>query len=258
MNRVFCAVALTFALAVLVRVPTADANTITLDSAPFTFAFSAVDASPQCWSLESTGNNSPYTQGDFSLTPGPTGDSFSHTGPIFTNRVLADGIHNVDPDHNNTDGSGWIDVFSLPILASYTGATPVGATNVKLEIELTNLSIYGVAYAGGTTSLAWNEATLGHSQTSSALALTTVSGSPPLGIAGNYQQLLWNPDDYYVAGTSATRTFNFGGATFDAVDGLEVMGCVHMSYQTIPEPSTLSLVVLSLIGLLAYAWRKHK
>jgi hypothetical protein len=252
MRRVFCMFALTVAFSVSVGLPLADAGLITVDSAPFTFAFSAVDASPNCWALESSGGNSDYTQGDFSLTPAPTGSKFSGAGPRFPGRVLTNGW--------GGQGVGNVDGFSMPIAANYHGSVPAGATNVRLTLELTNLSIYGAAWnegSGYTTILAWNETGV---QTSSATILKAVPESEDT-VAASYTQLTWDPADSAVAytpGADVTRSFDLGTAHLNMLDGLEVMGTVHLSYEIIPEPSAIIVLGSGVLTLLAYAWKKRK
>jgi hypothetical protein len=148
----------------------------------------------------------------------------------------------------------------MPITAAYTGSVPTDATNFQLELEITNVSVYGARYTGFAQSLAWNEVGGG---ASSPVALTspTVTNTAGLQTASNYTHVAWNPSDSYVsvatALTPVTRTFNLGNAEAP-IDGLEVMGIVHLRYETVPEPGTIALLATGLFGLLAYAWRKRK
>lgn len=255
MNRVLCAVVLTLGLAALVGLPTANAETFTIDSADFSFGFGAnVNSATQCWALQPV--NIPatgYTQGDFTFTPVPVGSKFSGNGAWFNGRVLRNGA---------ADGVSGDGTFSMPITAAYTGSVPTDATNIQLELEITNVSVYGAQWTGAAASLAWTEVGVG---TSSPVALK----SPALSVladirtAANYTQVAWDPSDAYVslatAATPVTRTFNLGNA-WAPVDGIEVMGRVHLSYDvaSVPEPGTLLLAATGLFGLLAYAWRKQK
>jgi hypothetical protein len=63
---------------------------------------------------------------------------------------------------------------------------------------------------------------------------------------------------------SFTRTFGVPFATsgndFRHGDGLEIFGRVNLIYDAaaVPEPASVTLVTMGLVGLLAYAWRKRK
>lgn len=261
-NRVSCAVALTFALTILMGLPTANADIVTVDSAAFSYGLSYGSTSGSIFSWLMTSGNTPasgYTQGDFTLTPTGASAGMSGTGPIFTGRVFATG----GAGRSSASSSD----FSLSLAGSYNGtAVPANAINCQLEVELTNLSIWGVAYSGysGSTSIAWSETTPDHNTyTSSSLALSSVSTTSGFGTASNYKHLIADPSDYYVSlptpTTVVTRTFNLGSAHDDALDGLEVMGIIHLTYETVvPEPGTLALLATGAIGLLAYGWRKRK
>ena len=266
MYRACRAIFLTLGLATLVGLPAANATVITVNSADFSFGFGANNdvAEPNnIWDLQNAGTenvNTPstgYTQGDFVLTPSPTGAKFSGTGPKFEKRTLSNG------------SSGWVSGnvlgFSMPISAAYTGTIPADATNIRLQLEITNISVWAACWQGSSTDLAWNETTPGQIGQSSSVALKSpVNTLPAIMDIANYTQVAWDPSDAYVslatAGASVTRTFNFGSAFDVPIDGIDVMGRIHLTYETasVPEPGTMALGFMGLIGLLAYAWRKWK
>ena len=244
------------ALAIVVLGLCSAASASTIVSSDFTFAFGAIYYGDEPWGLEPTGGNSEYTIGDFTLTPAPTGSVFSGGGPTFIDRTLGSAANAF---------SAWIGTdtnhpFSVPITASYNGAAL--GTDCKLTIELTNVSIYGMSYNGAQPTMAWEELTPGHSQTSPAVNLIT---STDVSNPANYTKLAWNPDDFQqsIAGmkTSATRTFGILGSSpsdMRAADGIEVMGRVILEYTAVPEPSSIVLMSAGILSLLAYAWRKRK
>ena len=209
----------------------ADAAQIT--SADFSIGLSV--ASFNTWStLETAGSNTATTLGDFSFSPSATSvASLSGTGTGFSGRVLSDN------GSFSTYAGPAGGKFGTSIVASYNGAAPLDAAaipNYRIMVEITSISIYGMAYGGSTSTLNWDESTPGHIQASPVLNLPAV---PPPGntweIASNYSQLVWDAPDFSTAlaglNDSATRMFDIqGSSTLKPLDGLEVEGRVHLVY----------------------------
>jgi len=186
---------------------------------------------------ETSGNNTSTTQGNFTFTPSVSGAVFGSVGPIFTNRVLANG----SVGYMGASGS-----FNATISGTYTGPTPGDADpipNFQLSLVITSIRIYGAGVTGqSNTDLGWSETTPGHTSSSSTINVIQVSG-PSFNDAASYTQLTWDPGDFLVSGTSSTRTFALvSTAASRAVDGFEIFGRVELSYTAIPEPSTLALL----------------
>jgi hypothetical protein len=243
--RLCLALALTFA-----REAVAD---FTNTSANFSLGYGAQATSGSPWNTtETSGANTATTLGSFSFIPTLSGPPFSSSGPIFPSRVLGDGDYGVGR-------SGWSKDFLVSLTGSYNTALPVWAENVKLTLNITSISIYGVQYSGfGTGTMQFQETTSGHTASSSAITLNVAAdindpGISPFATAANWKQLDWDPADFAVAGTTSTRTFNLGTFTSTqgyAIDGFEIEGNVVLTY--IPEP--MSVWLLGIGGLLL--WRR--
>jgi hypothetical protein len=241
----------------------------TLTSADFSFGIGATGDGAAVWTTsENSSNNSPTTQGDFMLSPAATSSlGWSTAGCTFANRSMLSlseyGMSGMIADPS----------FGVPIVASYKGPTPANADpvnpNYQLTLEITGLGIYvgdfpeGVSTSGGVAQ--WTETTAGHSQASPLTTISPRNGNATL--PSNYTRLLWDPTDYSVTlsdlNGEVTRSFTIpvsGPLVTDYryADGIEVFGRVHLSYNAVPEPSTVLLACSGLVGLLAYAWRKRK
>lgn len=240
-------------------------------SSDFSFGFGATDSARanSAWStIETSSVNTATTLGDFSFSVAlPTSNRFSGSGLQFINRVITDG----DPAAATTAGQtgadpsyGFPNGLTVPITASYNGAAPADSTpgTFKMMVEITSLSVYGGWHSASSTpaTMAWEDVTSGHPQTSSAVALPFPPGATSGGDAktlANYAQLDWDPDDFETPlaslNDSFTRTFGIVGrlASGDLrlADGIEVEGRVHLIYdKAVPEPASVAL--LSLGGLM--------
>ncbi len=239
-------------VALLMAVPVTPAAVIT--SAPFSLGYGAFANVGGHWNtIETAGANTATTLGDFSFTPAPFGPLLSAAGVGFAGRVLGAGTA-VDAAHISAP-------FFVLLTASYNGAAPGDAAAIpdyRLMIEITSLSIYGGVHPSNTggTDMAWDELTAGHLQTSPSISLLPVGLHTSL---ASYKHLVWDPADYDTSlallNDSFTRTFDIiplGSLWF--ADGLEIEGRVHLLYNAIPEPTSLTL--LGLGGLLAL--RRHR
>ena len=68
----------------------------------------------------------------------------------------------------------------------------------------------------------------------------------------NRYQFFWNPDDFAVAGTTATRSFALAADAARPIDGLEIFGRVTV----VPEPGTFLLLGIGLAAILG--WRPRR
>lgn len=236
LTRPICLAALVLAM----TTPALQGATIT--SAPFSFGFGMTATGGGTWNDEETsGVNTPTTQGDFSFAPVPTGDRFTTDGSTFPNRVLTDAP---------LDGySAAIDkaMFEVPITANYTGAVPGDvngtAPNYKLRLEITSISIYAGAHPSSSLfSLAWDETTAGHAATSPSTALPV---NNDYNEAASYLKVAWDPAEFDepLSGLndSFTRTFDIlGGNELRFGEGIEIEGRVTLVYNAVPGPGTFT------------------
>lgn len=235
-----------FLLILLLCITLSAVEAAVLTSANFTIGYGYTGATRNGWTTtESSSVNSPTTQGSFTFSPTVLGEIWGGSGPTFPNLVLSNGT---------TDRVGDTKNFSVVISGSWTGATPADAApspNYQISIVITNLSIWGVtstAAGGSATPLAFGETTSGHTATSSSISLNNLPNTASsFTTASNYKQLVWNPDDYSVSGTSTTRSFNIvAGDQERAIDGFQVNGYVLITYTAVPEPGSLATALVGL------------
>jgi hypothetical protein len=242
----------------LVFVPVAHAGIIT--SADFSFGFGAYNSTGNAWNTaETSTNNTPTTQGNFTFTPTVTGPVDTSTGPTFIGRVLGTGYAGAVCGWEGTT-TPW----TATIVASWTGPTPLDAApnpNYQLMLEITQISIYGLKWNNNPTqTLKFHESTPGNVGDSPILNLKDCDNAFSYVIYPyNWNHLVWDPNDVAVAGTTSTRTFGLVASPVEAaLEGFEVFGRVHLLYDTVPEPSTFVLLLCGAAGLLCYAWRKRR
>lgn len=123
-----------------------------------------------------------------------------------------------------------------------------------MKINITSLRIWATDFdATPTNSLKWQETTVGHEDSTSATNYPLIIGWPNWGDDAVYTQVLWDPNDFQVVGTTQTRTFALfpnNTAGNPAIDGFEVFGNVQLIYDAIPEPGALGAMgLVALIGV---------
>jgi hypothetical protein len=241
------------ALAVVV-LSNVDAATIVSNS--FSYGYTKANASSLAWTLQA-----PTTQvtGDFTFTPSVTSIEFSSGGPIFPNRVLTSAGAS-----QYSGNSGGVNPFAAVLNYSYTG-TPIDAApipNYRISLIIDSISIYGVKYNTASfpgDTLAFSETTVGFLATSSTITLNNATPSTTTGLqnATPYLQLVWNPEDFMISGKSGARSFALVSESQRPIDGFEVFGRIELTYDAIPEPSTIALGAIGLTALLFFRKRRQ-
>ena len=227
------------------------AGAATITSANFSVAFGAtyISGAVVSWTpLENTTLNTTTTIGNFSFVPTiPSGRAFTQNGPTFVNGALSTG--------GTTNVTGNATDFELRLTGSYDGVVPPGATGVTLTVNITRLSIWGWSSSTHTTvtNLDFRETTPGHAASSPSINLRSGSFSAAaVANAANYTQIIWNPADFAVALTAATRTFNInGGGVPLCVEGLTIQGNVVLTYTPAAQPPPVTPPVAGQGTLLA-------
>lgn len=220
------------------------ARAVVITSDPFIQAYGASVFAGTTWSqAETSGINTLQTIGDFSFVPTVNGGRGGTPGPTFTAGVLGNGISST---------SGYSNEFSLSIVGTYNGVVPGGATNITLTLYITEVSIYAARFSFATASTLYiNETTAGNVGSSTPTALPNLGtyNTTTNDLASSFTQNVWNPGDVAVAGTTSTRTFQNNAQGGELLtDGLYIGGYMELSYDAIPEPSTVALLSLSALG----------
>jgi len=216
-----------------------------IGTAPFTGEWAAT-----------TANNTSTTQGDFTFTPTVTWTPqghFSTWGPVFANRTLTDGkAYTTNSSNAYGDASGSSAAFgNVSIAVGYTGTEQV----TDITIEITGIRIYAASYTTlqGDNQIQWVETTPGVTASSPEFNLTVISSFSGIPVASNYADVTWNPADFAVAGTTATRSFDLDTNNTRALEGLEIFGRVVAT--VVPEPSAATL--LGIVGMIALLRRRR-
>jgi len=232
------------------------ADIVTVNSSPFSLGYGFI--SPGVWSTnETSGANTPTTQGDFQFLPTVSSPLLTGNGPTFPSRVLSNG--------NSSSYSTYVDdapagLFTASVTANWNGTLPTNFIpgTATLQLTLTGIKIW----ASGLNDpgfFRFDETTVGHTSSSPSMtpggAAGTGSPSPAnFTNAAVWVQMAWDPADYSVSGVTQTRTFsatvgddltNPASYIYTALDGYEVLGNVTLTYEIVPEPSALLLLSLS-------------
>jgi len=133
---------------------------------------------------------------------------------------------------------------------------------------------FGIQYRGDLTPKVWKAYILGawvtptainvvDGLTLSTLTLTRGTGASQNVITWSLAQIggygLAGSGTATLTGVTATDALYFGPGTYYAgAGGTSGAAYDNLTYTPIPEPSTLVLLGMGLVGLLCYAWRKRK
>ncbi len=247
-----------FAAAVVTFAPTAEAAV--LQSQNFSFGYGAqTNSATNTWALKTSGAT---TNGGFTFQPTIGGGFYSGFGPNFDGSTL------ISTPDGSANYSGKTDNFSISIGASWVGDPTLlgpGVTldDVQIRLVITSVRIYATYYSAtadsATPTIALKETTAGHTDVFTVFnAKKTVGGGAALNAltkAPNYQQYTWNPENFWLDGVNATRSFGFqiAGASNLAIDGFEITGYIEV----IPEPSSIALLCGGAGALLVYTRKRR-
>lgn len=236
----------------LVGQPSTLQATQVITSDPFTifYGYDNDGSAVPKWLEISTPSATGTTQGNFTFSPIVTSTKASDYGFIFTNGVPTYS----EPQYSFSSHSG---TFALDITAKYTG--PKIGTNYQIKLVITSISIWGVSFDNQSSfEMAFQETTTGHEATSPDVSLKAVPASAAnLRPLNNYTLLEWAPADFFTPGDTQNRTFKLTDGRI--VDGLTINGYIELSYEAIPEPSSVKLgFFVGGAALLALARTRNK
>lgn len=153
--------------------------------------------------------------------------------------------------------------FLVTLDATYVGGTPGDAApipNYKVQLNITSISIRAAAFApqGDSYTLGWTETTPGNTQSQSPQSIETNPGPNWLTLA-NWDNLAWAPAGFQNTGLDQSRTFGLAESNLSgfALDGFLVTGNIVMTYDAVPEPSTMGLIFLA-AGVVGFSSRRRK
>ena len=204
------------------------------------------------WGTSETASaNTSTTSGSFSFVPTVSGSGNSSFGPRFgppARTLQSGGVSPSVADTGATVGS-----FLASIAATWSGSTPVDAQpspNYRLRVNITSLRIWSAGYDGDTGPYTqnFNETTAGHAASSPSTTILAVPFTTWYD-KNNYTQIVWDPSEFIVTGTSSTRTFTLGGSPSSSIDAFEVFGTVDLIYDAIPEPGAAGLALTAMLGM---------
>lgn len=221
----------------------AAATIVTITSSNFSIGLGYTSA--QTWNnSETSAANTPTVQGDFTFTPVVTATNLTTHGPFFPNRVLTTGNQTSSQSaYTNTTNK-----LNATITAQWNGVLSpyyVPGT-LAIQTNITGINVYAVNYVSAGT-FRFDETTVGHTSSSSPTVLLISPDIPTLNNPAVYTKVLWDPNDFSVAGSSQVRTFSntYAGIQLAALDGFAILGNVTVTYET-PEPASLALVAIGL------------
>lgn len=205
----------------------------------------------------------PVPNGDFLTTYATTIPGTGFPGGVANVNVPTDWIVTTDPDAPYTDvktapdgskmwwylggawnlGEGW-GTLQQSNTATVHAVTDVYTLTFKAMVWATGSNFATSVPADLTADILVN----GTSVATKTISFTALSPTPSF----TTYSLNWTAN---TTGELGIRFHTQAGAGFNAETGV---GTVGLSYASVPEPSTVVLMVMGLFGLLAYAWRKRK
>ncbi|MEN8255740.1 MAG: hypothetical protein ABFR33_09765, partial [Verrucomicrobiota bacterium] len=185
------------------------------------------------WTTNETASANIDVTGPFSLDVAASCSGFyGSSGTTFENRVLGMGATGIQYVGNVT---GFDD---LEVTASYTGPD-VGDGVSKTTLVIDSVRIWA---SNGIQSnyVYWLETTPGNFSRQENQPLYEAASYLTL---SDYQNIVWNPGDLSVGGTSSTRTFDLSGSSVHEIriDGIEVFGHVEYTYDPTITGSTFNV-----------------
>ncbi len=207
------------------------------------------------WSTSETSSVNTAPSGGFTLTAALSGVAGSHTGPIFTNRVLG-----TIATGETTYQAAIVDGFDAAFTAGYSGSAPAdAATNPNYQISL-NINAVSVRAAPNIDET-WLQTVNFYEE----LPTYDLLQDPQVLVdAGNFTMLptwdkfAWDPEEIYQPAGLITqtraRTFKLEqDASYNVfLDGLEVVGDVNLTYDAV-KPTVRKTIVSTFSK--GYGWK---